>query len=51
MLKLNYLNFSIEIIAKNKTISFGFATSWKAAANYIKEAANVSYLFIFLMFL
>jgi hypothetical protein len=29
------------MMAINKTVSFGFAASWKAAANYMKEAANV----------
>nr|CAH0098993.1 unnamed protein product [Daphnia galeata] len=41
MISVTYdLQRSIEMMAKNKTISFGFATSWKAAANYMKEAAN-----------
>lgn len=33
------LQRSIEIIVANKNISFGFATSWKAAANYMEAAA------------
>ncbi|XP_046653700.1 uncharacterized protein LOC124344229 [Daphnia pulicaria] len=31
---------SIETMVMNKTVLFGFAPSWKAAANYMKEAAN-----------
>ncbi len=42
-LKLKYLILSIETMVLNKIVSYGFASSWKAAANYMKEAANVYY--------
>lgn len=44
VLKLKYPILSIETMVMNKTVSFGFAPSWKAAANYMKEVANVGYL-------
>lgn len=43
ILKLKYLILSIETMVLNKIVSYGFASSWKAAANYMKEAANVDY--------
>lgn len=41
VLKIKYPILSIETMVMNNTVSFGFAPSWKAAANYMKEAANV----------
>ncbi len=41
-------------MALNKNITTGFATSWKTAANYIKEAADVSYtrlIFIYTLYI